>query len=326
MKGFVTATVLCAASASLASAAGFDEIYAFGDSLNDCCQNPQAPFTNGPDSWLVEFAGLIGASYADNPVTNYATGGAQSGALNAIAQDGVLDLNGLQSQINQFKIDGPSIDDEDLAVIWVGTNDIWSSSYEGDQLFGVPGLDIVRPLGPNPAAIDLADHVAGNVRTAVEELRDGGFEQVLLLTPYDIGDSALFDVPGGPAQNTAYSEALRDALLALHTPGIDTYVIDVVDLIRELQAGSPGNGFTNLTTSPACSFGPVVCEDRPEAEQDSFIYYDFVHLTRATNSAVAQAASQTVMEGAPVAPVPLPAGGLLLFAAAGGLVLLRRRF
>lgn len=325
MKYSLTAAAFLCASASLAGAASFDEIFAFGDSLNDCCVNPQAPFTNGPDSWLVEFAGLIGANYTDNPTTNYATGGAQSGALNAISGGGVAQLNGLQSQINQFKIDAPAIGSDDLAVIWVGTNDIWPSSYEGDTLFGLPNLDIVKPLGLNPAPIDLAGYVSANIQTAVRHLRNGGFEQVLLLTPYDIGDSALFDVPGGPAQNTAYSEALRDALLALYTPGIDTYVLDVVALIRELQAGSPGNGFVELTTDPSCTFGPIVCEDRSEAEQDGFIYLDIVHFTTATNSAVAGAAAGTLLEGAPVAPVPLPAGGLLLLAAAGGLLLLRRR-
>lgn len=325
MKYPLTAAALLCASASLASAASFDEIYAFGDSLNDCCVNPAAPFTNGPDSWIVAFAAQIGANYTDNPTTNYATGGAQSGAVNAISAGGVVQLNGLQAQINQFKIDSPAIDSSDLAVIWVGTNDIWASSYDNDTLFGAPGLDIVKPLGENPAAIYLAGHISGNIRTAVRDLRDGGFAQVLLLTPYDIGDSALVDVPGGPAQNTAYSEALRDALLMLYTPGIDTYVLDVVALVRELQAGSPGNGFLELSTDPSCTFGAIICEDRPQAEQDGFIYYDLVHLTVATNSAVAEAAAQTLLQGAPVAPVPLPAGGLLLLAAAGGLLLLRRR-
>ncbi len=61
-------------------------------------------------------------------------------------------------------------------------------------------------------------------------------------------------------------------MFTLFTPGIDTYVLDVVGLIRELQAGSPDNGFTELGTSPACNDGAIICEDRAQAEQDSFIF------------------------------------------------------
>ena len=310
--------------AHVADAMQVDQIYAFGDSLNDCCMNAQAPFTNGPDTWLVEFSGTIGANYVDNPITNYATGGAQSGLFNAIAPGGVPDPNGLLSQIAQFKVDTPLIADNDLAVIWVGTNDIWASSYAGETLFGLDGLNVVKPLGQDPAVVELADYIASNIQTAVKHLRDGGFSQVLLLTPYDIGDSALVDVATGAAQNTAYSEALRDELLTLYTPGIDTWVLDVVALIRSLQEGAPGNGFTELTTMPSCTFLDVVCEERPQAVQDQFIYYDFVHLTTATNHVVGQGAS-AVLAGEPIAPVPLPASGLILAGALGALVLVRRR-
>ncbi|MDU8944929.1 GDSL-type esterase/lipase family protein [Ovoidimarina sediminis] len=326
MKRFFSAAaaVVCL-SAPAAHAITVDEIYVFGDSLNDCCINPAAPFTNGPETWLVEFAALLGASYAESTTYNYATGGAQSGDYNAIAPGGAPQPNGLQSQIDLFEGDAPAVDSDDLAVIWVGTNDIWASSYDSPTLFGIEGLDIVKPLGEDPSTGDLTDYIIGNLQDAVIDLREAGFGTVLLLTPYDIGDSALVDSAGGSAQNTAYSEALSEAMLALYTPGIDTFVLDTVALIRSLQDGSPENGFTELTTAPSCTFGEILCETRTPPEQDSFIYYDFVHLTRATNREVAMAAADLLQNGTPVAPVPLPAGGLLLLSAAGGLLLLRRR-
>ncbi|MEM9499388.1 MAG: SGNH/GDSL hydrolase family protein [Pseudomonadota bacterium] len=304
----------------------FDELFVFGDSLNDCCINPAAPFTNGPDTWLVEFADLIGATYEESTVYNYATGGAQSGTDNAIAPGGVPAPDGLQSQIDRFQADAPAVDSRDMAVIWVGTNDIWASSYLGDTLFGLPGLDVVKPLGQTPGVEELAGYIAGNIRTAVEDLRDAGFGNALLLTPYDIGDSALVDdIPAGPERNTAYSEALVEAMQTLYTPGIDTYVLDVVELIRDLQAGAPENGFLELGTFPSCSFGDILCSDRDEAEQDTFIYFDFVHLTRATNSEVARAAASLVKEGDPLAPVPLPAGLWLLASALGASAVMAHR-
>jgi hypothetical protein len=321
----VGATFFVCAS-TFANANTIDEIYVFGDSLNDCCVNPNAPFTNGPDTWLVEFADLIGANYSETAQYNYATGGAQSGDYNAIAFNGVLAPNGLRSQIEQFQNVAPAISNDDMAVIWVGTNDIWASSYLSDTLFGQPGLDVVKPLGQNPGTQELAEYIAGNIKASVEALRDSGFGNALLLTPYDIGDSGLVDdIPGGSLNNTAYSEALVDAMFDLYTPGIDTYVLDVVEVIRGLQENSPENGFTELGTFPSCTFDGIMCENRPEAEQDTFIYFDFVHLTRATNSEVAMAAAALVNEGDPLAPVPLPAGAWLLISGFGGMFFFARR-
>ena len=321
----VAASLALAALPCVAGATVIDEVYAFGDSLNDCCINPQAPFLNGDESWLVDFASAIGASYTESTTNNYATGGAQSGSFNAIAPGGATAPDGLRSQIGRFQADAPSISSDDLAVIWVGTNDIWASSYQSDTLFGLPGLDIVKPRGQDPSVQSLSGYIARNIQNSVKDLRDAGFGNVLLLTPYDMGDSALVDTAEGPAQNTAYSEALRDKLMALATPGVNTYALDIVELIRGLQAGSPDNGFLELTTSPSCTFGEIVCETRPLAEQDSFVYYDFVHLTAATNREISAAAASLILDGAPVAPVPLPAGVWLLGAGLGMMGLLRRR-
>lgn len=325
MRYAIAGALLCAVQATALGAASVDRVYAFGDSLNDCCNNPAAPFTNGPESWLVEFSALMGARYSETAAVNYAVGGAQSGAFNAIAGGGVTAPDGLQSQIDRFQADAPAVDADDLAVIWVGTNDIWSSSYAADTLFGLPGLDIVKPLGPNPGTQELAGYIADNVQIAVQDLRDAGFGNALVLTPYDIGDSALFDVATGPAQNTEYAEALRDELFRRFTPGIDSYVLDVVELIRDLQAGAPDNGFTQLTTDPSCSFGSILCADRPQSAQDSFIYFDFVHLTTTTNSEIAAAAAALLQDGDPLAPVPLPAGLVLMLTAVGGFAVMRRR-
>lgn len=312
--------------ASTAAAAPFDAVYAFGDSLNDCCVNAAAPFTNGPQTWLPAFAAAIGADYPtpESAARNYAIGGAQSGEVNAIpAADAGFGFNtGLLAQMTRFEASGDVVGADDLAVIWVGTNDIWPSAFDGDTLFG---LTINKPVGDNPAVAALADHVAGNVGQAAARLRDTGFGSLLILTPYDMANAALIDNPDGPARNTAYALAVRDRLTTLFTPGIDTYVLDMVALIEGLQAGAPGNGFAFLTGFDACNGGGVVCEDRTQAEQDAFIFYDFVHLTTATNAVVAREAAALLSSGATVTPVPLPVPAALLLAAIGALSMAARR-
>jgi hypothetical protein len=310
-----------------ALAASFGAVYAFGDSLNDCCINPAAPFTNGPETWLPAFASAIGADYPTPETTarNYAIGGAQSGRFKVIpASDAGFGFNtGLLAQVGRFEASGTVVGASDLAVIWVGTNDIWPSAFNGDLLFGA--LPINKPVGTTPTTAALADRVARNVRRAASGLRDSGFGSLLVLTPFDIANSALIDNPDGPARNRAYSLAVRDRLMTLYTPGIDTFVLDMVSVIEGLQAGSPGNGFTSLTGFAPCNGGGIVCGDRTQAEQDSFIFNDFVHLTTATNAVISLEAAALLTNGAPVAPVPLPAPAALLLAGMGALVLLRRQ-
>lgn len=309
------------------AAATFGAVYAFGDSLNDCCINPAAPFTNGPVTWLPAFAAAIGADYPtpEIPVRNYAIGGAQSGQFNVIpASDAAFGFDtGLLAQIGRFEAVGESVGADDIAVIWVGTNDIWPSAFDGDLLFGA--LPINKPLGTTPGEGALANHVAGNIGEAAARLRDSGFGTLLVLTPFDIANSALIDNPDGPARNRAYSLALRDRLMTLYTPGIDTFVLDMVSLIDGLQAGAPGNGFSFLTGFEPCSTGAIVCETRSQAEQDAFIFYDFVHLTTATNAVVAREAAALLTDGAPVAPVPLPVPAVLLLSGLAALGMAARR-
>lgn len=319
MKKFTLAAG-CAASLLFGaglSAATIDEVYAFGDSLNDCCFS--GPFTNGSNTWLVEFSANIGASYSETQSANYAVGGAQSGPFNAIgATDASFGFDtGLQTQIDRFETSGTSVDVDDLAVIWVGTNDIWASAFPEPLLFG---LETNQPLGPRPAVDDLVDYITGNIDKAIEDLRDSGFGNVLLLSPYDVGQSALTDGPESTALSTAYSLALRDALSELYNPGVDTYFLDMVNVLTDMQTDA-SLGFSHFTGFDSCGplGSPDVCAARPQAEQDSFIFYDAVHLTTAANSVVANSAAAIVTNGTPIAPVSLPSALLLVLAGLGGL-------
>ncbi|SEA13198.1 SGNH/GDSL hydrolase family protein [Rubrimonas cliftonensis] len=323
----LAAAALLAASAAPAAAAPVGAVYAFGDSLNDCCFI--GPFTNGPETWLPAFAAAVGADYPtpETAARDYAVGGAQSGPINVIPDTdaGFGFDTGFTSQLDRFEADAPAVGADDLAVIWVGTNDIWASALPSPSLLG---LTLNQPLGPRPEVDALADHVAGRIGDGVARLRDTGFGKALILTPFDVGQSALTDGAESSALQTAYSLAVRDRLSGLFTDGIDTWTLDMVEVIASLQAGAPSNGFAFLNGFESCApFGsdPGICEARTPAEQDSYIFYDAVHLTTAVNAVVAERAAALVTLSAPIAPVPAPAGGALLLAGLAALAAVRGR-
>ncbi|MGB6231506.1 MAG: GDSL-type esterase/lipase family protein, partial [Litorimonas sp.] len=113
-----------------ADAAPFEDVYAFGDSLADCCFSGR--FTQGDTpTWVDLLPPLIGATYVPTRETNLAVGGAQSGATNVApgTDDAFGFLTGFTSQIARFAASplATTIEAADIAVIWVGTNDVWAA-------------------------------------------------------------------------------------------------------------------------------------------------------------------------------------------------------
>lgn len=297
-----------------AVAAPFDKLYAFGDSLNDCCRNPLAPFTNGPETWLPDLAAQLGATYAEDVAHNYAVGGAQVGPVNAIAQADIDlgYLTGFTSQAERFRDDAPAVGSHDLGVVWVSTNDAWPSAHEGPMLFGAVPFN--RPVGVQPSVEDFTTYIVDTLRTGIDDLLAGGIEKLMILTPYDMANSGLWDTPAARDLNTAYTLALRDALERLSTPGAETWVLDMVTLLEEAK---PGFAFDTAAQSCQAIGDGLNCDDH--------IFLDSVHLTTAMNAIVADEAAALLLTTDPVAAIPLPAGFVLLAGAGGALALLRRR-
>jgi hypothetical protein len=107
---------------------------------------------------------------------------------------------------------------------------------------------------------------------------------------------------------------MRDAMMTLYTPGLDTWVLDMVSLIESAQGTFP-----NPSSASPCGLTgqPGQCDD--------FVFNDFIHFTDAVNDLVAAEAASLVETGSPVAPIPLPAPlGFLAFGMAS-LVVVRRR-
>ena len=324
---FIAGAVVALTAAGTAQADPFGNLYAFGDSLADCCFAGR--FTQGDTpTWVDLLPPRIGASYTATPEENLAVGGAQSGATNVVpATDASFGfLTGFASQIERFVASplASTIEAADIAAIWVGTNDIWAAPFAGSP----------SPIGPINNAFDapptptvLADYISGNVAAGVAALRDLGFGSVAILSPYDIANTSLVVTDETRPLVSDYSLAVRDDLAALYTPGIDTYFLDMVDLLGDIQADADALGFDFLTGAEGCDAAAAAalgagatCIDLPQSEQDRYVFSDFIHLTTKTNAIIADELAEIVNDGLTTpAPIPLPASVLLFGGALAGL-------
>lgn len=277
----LAATMLPLVSPSLAQS--FTKMYAFGDSLTDCCFLGPSTNTDQPN-WVDHLAPRIGVGYAPSPTTNLAVGGAQSGRNNtARSVEASLGIEtGLRAQIDRFAAQGQSVGARDIAGIWIGTNDIWPSAL--GRPISILGSPITPPLGVRPAVADLSTYVAGNVREAIGALTNLGIRNVVLASPYDLGKSTIFGAQGDEGTvNLArqYSVAVRDQLAQLYTPGVNTYFLDTLTLLDRVQTNRALYGFDHVTSIDNCA--AAGCAALPLEAQNRFVFSDTIHLTSGFN-------------------------------------------
>lgn len=255
-----------------ANAAEFGAFYAFGDSLTDCCAFGRTTEGNAPN-WADRLPSLIGATYTASPRTNFAVGGAQSGYTNVVPDNdrAAGGGTGFLAQVGRFEAQGVAVTARDVAGVWIGTNDIWSSTFSAGSL---PGW-AQAPLGARPGVAALTDHVVGNVRAGIQGLVDEGFRNIVLISPYDMAQSTAID-PTARDLATGYSLAIRDAYAGLETPSVNTYVLDTVDLLQRVQANPGAYGFDRVTGAESC-------------QSSDCVFSDGIHLTGAFHQVVADA-------------------------------------
>ena len=300
-----------AASACLSSPAAslsVGQIHFLGDSLSDCCvfgpsQQPGTP------NWTRRLIDRLGAPAAGAAQRNLAAAGAMSNHDNVLP---FLDElagrpTGFLAQLDRLSAADPAPGALDVAAIWIGTNDIQTSARGVEGATLSPAMR--QPLGVQPDPAALVDWTMANLSSGLERLGDLGFRRFLLLSPYDLSDAGLPEDASRPLA-AAFSHGLREAMAAVAIPGARVAFLDMVALIDELQAGAPANGFLHLSGDDPC--GPD-CADRPQAEQDGYIFYDSLHLTAATHDVVAARAARAMTDA--FAPVPAPAAALMLLAA-----------
>lgn len=289
MRRSATTTALALAAAALAVApAAAADFYAFGDSLTDCCV--RGPFTQDETpTWADILPPMIGLDYAASTETNFAVGGAQSGKINALPYI-EEDLNyetGFLSQVERFKELGVDVSDEDVAGIWIGTNDIWPSVLESE--LNRQGKQIHRPIGKRPETSALAEKVAANVRQGIDELQEAGFTKFIVLSPYDLADAAVTPDEDDQLAHD-YSVAVTEALRDLDVEGARIAFVDVFEIMERIKENPGEHGFEHIDARQHCD--AAGCDDLPLEEQNSYVFVDGIHLTNSVNELIAEAAAE----------------------------------
>ena len=274
----------------------FSKVVVFGDSLSDtgnahlitrgwAASEPyfDGRFSNGP-VWVEHLAVQLGLP-APAPFllggTNYAWGSAQTGG--GFAPTGVPNVG---TQIDIFlAVDGPPTGDELIVVLAGGNDALWLSK------------------SPWAAARNMSNHVA--------TLAASGGKVFLVPTLFAPGQTPL--VRGTEAEFISglwallYNDALDRHLRWLEWRlGIEVLRFDAAGLTDAIVDDPILFGFTNVTepACPECGFGVPL----PGAGEtivpfpDEYLWWDFIHPTRALHELLGEFAAAQVEEATRPAP------------------------
>ncbi|MEW6643635.1 MAG: autotransporter domain-containing protein [Pseudomonadota bacterium] len=262
-----------------ARAQNFGTVYGFGDSLTDngystriagvnytVLANPlwtQNSGTNGP-IWFDRLPGLIGASAT--PTSDYAIGGAISGQFPGQNGNGsflgfLLPATagkvypGLDDQVSQFISGVGRLQPNDVATIWIGTND-----------FTAAGL-----LGLTPSQV--IGYTTSHVVTDIQRLAAVGGRNFVVINLNS----------GSSASIAAYNNGLPAALAPLAQSGLNIHLFDFDTLLKNLRA--------NPTSYGLAPDAATICNDVPScrsgATTNQYITFEGIHFTATVNNFLA---------------------------------------
>ncbi|MCK9260940.1 MAG: SGNH/GDSL hydrolase family protein [Azoarcus sp.] len=274
--------------------AAYSSLYVFGDSLADSgnfwqlaggAWPPSPPyaqqFSNGPvaPQYLAERLGipLLPSSVGG---TNYAVGGATTGALNygyetrgALPLPSALEMTGVHQQIESFAGSGTVFDrDSSLFMLWAGANDIFLALGTGGD-----------PLGA-------ASNAVSNLIGSVGVLASIGVRNLLVPNMPNLGETPFglalpeADRLALSALSVGFNQALASALGSLRTailpsvPDFNLIEFDTAGLLHDVIANPAEFGLLDATAScfnpnDPTNLGNVI------AGCPGYLFFDTVHPT-----------------------------------------------
>lgn len=280
---------------SSASAATFDSVFVFGDSLSD---SGNVFLATGGETQTIPFGGLVpsrayaSGRFSNGPVwaeilaanlgfsaspslaggTNFAFGGAQTGPLGTVPPTSPS----LLDQLAFFQgATGGVVPSEALYVVFGGGNDARVAAFQ-------------RLAGDDAGANTTIAQGVNNLTTIINTLAAAGAKNFLVPNVPNIGVTP--EATRGPAiaptiftnVATEFNTLLDGALGDLTTnPAIKLVPVDTFGFLSSITASPERFGLTNGIDP--CIDLTTVCTN-----PNDFVFYDGIHVTTATHAAFAQ--------------------------------------
>lgn len=327
-----------------ATAATFDKLYVFGDSLSDTGNvftvssaankldpsipiTPPSPpyfqgrFSNGPN-WVDYLAPELGTAPVINS-TALAVGGpiafTPSGPTVNFNYGGATTTNSVNFSFGGARTGFESTDARLpvglLTEVYSYTNDLNAAQKSAD-----PDALYVVWAGPNDynfGGLRSATVPIQNILTAVTALADKGARNILVPNIPDLGKTprGLSTDPEGLTRVTQeHNSALTTVFNGLSDKyqGLNIIPFDVNAIFTDLRANPDKYGFTNL--SSPCLTAVSVC-----ANPNQYLFWDDIHPTTAGHRILAQGALESLNSAHTPTSVPEPASvlGILALGALG---------
>lgn len=294
----------------------FDRFYFLGDSLSDTGNIlnltngslPNAPlyepgrFSNGNvwvDNLAEEFDLKISPFTNINPKNdgvNFALGGATSGATNVAP-----DTPGLTEQIDALELliqnqSSEEVVDDDLFFLWIGANDYLNFVEDDPSTPDIIETNFPDTLQETQTALCA---VNTNISQAIQSIVNLGGENVLVFNLPDLGKNPLaFSLESDDRAKLSELTTEHNTLL-LETveefedfyPDVNFTYVDISKLFNDVFENPADFGLTNVTfgyTQTDLYTGILnPTPTNPEADPDTYLYWDSVHPTAAVHDIVA---------------------------------------
>ena len=269
-------------SADRAQASHFGSLYVFGDSLSDSgnlfaltggFRPPSPPYFNGRASngpvWVESLAPALGFNYTQ--ATNFAIGGAESGARSAID---------VGNQIGGFVAGGGTVPEDALTIVWAGNN------------------DFLRNAAFIPPSV-LTTQVVTNLGTAIGTLSAFGARSFLIpnLPKFGNTPAVASTALAEPLNQLAslYNTTLHTALIGLEeTLGVRIFIMDVEGLFDDAISNPEVYGIANTTVPCLLPTGAPTGACLTEAAADAALFWDALHPTRTAHFIISEFAQATL--------------------------------